>query len=92
MVEKNKLIKDTIESWTTRFAGTNQASVYAAKENEKKSAKFREKEFELKKEVAEIDAGKMLLSSNDGHSLRYREALQRKRLRKILGFQKESTN
>lgn len=92
MVEENNLIKDTLESWTVGLTETNQASVDATNENEKKSAKFKEKGLEVMKVVAELDTVKILFSGNDVDSVRYREALQRKRLQKILEFQKESSN
>lgn len=70
MVEENNLIKDTLESWTVGLTETNQASVDITNENEKKSAKFKEKGLEVMKEVAELDTVKILFSGNDVDSVR----------------------
>lgn len=55
------------------FAEASHASVKTAKEDAKESAKFKEKELELKEEVAELGVLKLVFSGNDEDSVRYRE-------------------
>lgn len=83
-VETNA-IKDALHSCTSGFVAANEAAIAASKEGGKENSKFKEKDLELNGEAAELEALKLLFSSNEEESVQYREELRRKRLKKLLG-------
>ncbi|KAI0562886.1 hypothetical protein FGB62_50g013 [Gracilaria domingensis] len=73
-----------LESWTKGFPEPSSASIQAANSRANINKEQSDRHYELRKEADELEAVRVLFNEDDEDSVKYRKALKRKRLRKLL--------
>lgn len=82
--------KDAIYSLSDKFGEVSSATIAAANARHEESRAHAERDYQLKKDADELEAVRVLFNDDDDDSKMYRNALKRKRLRKLLEEEEQS--